>query len=118
VQPIVLTEETRQPGDKFLVAIRIQAAERKNSYQDQCSRLRITSPANAADRDFRQEDFGGCKQCAAFPEGGKGSRSDLEAAAKSVDLGTSVRPSCVRRVLRKAQSKLQTADAVAERVQD
>src|SRR5260221_2444283 len=108
LQPIVLTENA-QPGDTFLVAIRIQAAE--NSTKISASRLLITPPATRPDPGiFRQEILAVQPIVAAFPEGRAEHEAILEAAAKSVDLSALDRGDQVTfdESLRKAQSKLQT----------
>src|SRR5258708_1310237 len=108
LKPIVLTENA-QPGDTFLVAIRIQAAE--NSTKISASRLLITPPATRPDPGiFRQEIVAVQPIVAAFPEGRAEHEAILEAAAKSVDLSALDRGDQVAfdESLRKAQSKLQT----------
>jgi alpha-mannosidase len=107
LQPIVLTENA-QPGETFLVAIRIQAAE--NSTKISASRLLITPPATRPDPGiFRQEILAVQPIVAAFPEGRAEHEAILEAAAKSVDLSALDRGDQVTfdESLRKAQSRLQ-----------
>ncbi len=108
LQPIVLTENA-QPGDTFLVAIRIQAAE--NSTKISASRLLITPPATRPDPGiFRQEILAVQPIVAAFPDGRAEHEAILEAAAKSVDLSALDRGDQVTfdESLRKDQSNLQT----------
>src|SRR5215475_15942854 len=65
-QPILLTDNAR-PGQKFLIAVRVQAAE-KNT-QIRASRLLITpSPARPDPGIFRQEILVAQPMVAAFPE--------------------------------------------------
>src|SRR6267142_4596621 len=107
IQPIVLTENA-QPGDTFLVAIRIQAAE--NSTKISASRLLITPPATRPDPGiFRQEILAVQPIVAAFPEGRAEHEAILEAAAKSVDLSALDHgdQAAFDKSLRQAQGKLQ-----------
>src|SRR5260370_41094112 len=84
LQPIVLTENA-QPGETFLVAMRIQAAE--NSTKISASRLLITPPATRPDPGIsRQEILAVQPIMAAFPEGRAEHEAILDAAARSVDL--------------------------------
>src|SRR6266850_62896 len=106
LQPIVLTENA-QPGETFLVAIRIQTGE--NNTRIGASRLLIT-PANRPDPGiFRQEILATQPMVAAFPEGRAEHQAILDAAAKSVDLGALDRgdPAAFDESLRTAQAKLQ-----------
>ncbi len=107
LQPIVLTENA-QPGDTFLVAIRIQAAE--NNTKISGSRLLITPPANRPDPGiFTQEILAAQPMVAAFPEGRAEHQAILDAAAKSVDLSALDHgdQAAFDESLRKAQEKLQ-----------
>jgi alpha-mannosidase len=107
LQPIVLTENA-QPGETFLVAIRIQAGE--NNTRISASRLLITPPANRPDPGiFRQEILAAQPMVAAFPEGRAEHQAILDAAVKSVDLGALDRgdQAAFDESLRKAQAKLQ-----------
>jgi alpha-mannosidase len=107
LQPIVLTENA-QPGETFLVAIRIQTGE--NNTRISASRLLITSPANRPDPGiFRQEILAAQPMVAAFPEGRAEHQAILDAAVKSVDLGALDHDdqATFDESLRKAQAKLQ-----------
>jgi len=74
LQPIVLTENA-QPGDTFLVAMRIQAAE--NSTKISASRLLITPPATRPDPGiFRQEILAVQTDCGRISGRTGGARSD------------------------------------------
>ena len=84
LQPIVLTENA-QPGDKFLVAIRIQAAE--TNTQLRSAELLITPPSSRPDPGiFREEILAAQPMVAAIPEGQADHQAILDAAAKAVDL--------------------------------
>jgi alpha-mannosidase len=84
LQPIVLTE-TAQPGEKFLIAIRIQAAETNTVLYS--SELLISPPATRPDPGiFREEILAAQPMVATFPEGKPEHEGILDAAAKTVDL--------------------------------
>ena len=107
LQPIVLTENA-QPGDMFLVAIRIQAAE--NNTKISTSRLLITPPATRPDPGiFRQEILAAQPIVAVFPEGRAEHEAILDAAVKIVDLNALEHgdQAAFDESLRKAQGKLQ-----------
>ena len=107
LQPIVLTENA-QPGETFLVAIRIQTGE--NNTRISASRLLITPPANRPDPGiFRQEILAAQPMVAAFPEGRAEHQAILDAAVNSVDLGALDHgdQATFDESLRKAQAKLQ-----------
>ena len=107
LQPIVLTENA-QPGDTFLVAIRIQAGE--NNTKMSASRLLITPPATRPDPGiFRQELLAAQPIVAVFPEGRAEHEAILDAAVKSVDLNALEHgdQAAFDESLRKAQGKLQ-----------
>jgi len=107
IQPIVLTENA-QPGDTFLVAIRIQAGESNTKIS--ASRLLITAPANRPNPGiFREEILAAQPVVAAFPDGRAEHEAILDAAVKSVDLNALDRgdQAAFDESLRKAQNKLQ-----------
>jgi len=107
IQPIVLTENA-QPGDTFLVAIRIQAGESNTKIS--ASRLLITAPANRPNPGiFREEILAAQPMVAAFPDGRAEHEAILDAAVKSVDLNALDRgdQAAFDESLRKAQNKLQ-----------
>ncbi|HXJ14404.1 MAG TPA: glycoside hydrolase family 38 C-terminal domain-containing protein [Candidatus Limnocylindrales bacterium] len=107
IQPIVLTENA-QPGDTFLVAIRIQAAESDTKLS--ASRLLITAPANRPNPGiFREEILAAQPVVAAFPDGRAEHEAILDAAVKSVDLKALERgdQAAFDESLRNAQNKLQ-----------
>ena len=107
LQPIVLTENA-QPGDTFLVAIRIQAGETDTRIS--ASRLLITPPASRPDPGIlREEILAAQPMVAAIPEGRAEHEAILEDASKSVDLNALDRgdQAAFDESLRKAQSKLQ-----------
>src|ERR1700756_5208301 len=82
LQPIVLTENA-QPGEAFLAAIRIQAAE--NSTRLRASRLLITPPTSRPDPGIiREELLAAQPMVAAFPEGRVEHEAILDAAVKSL----------------------------------
>ena len=83
-QPILLTDNA-QPGQKFLIAVRVQAAE-KNT-QIRASRLLITpSPARPDPGIFRQEILAAQPMVEAFSEGKSERQAILAAAVAAVDL--------------------------------
>jgi alpha-mannosidase len=105
--PIVLTEYA-QPGEAFLVAIRIQAAE--NNTKLSASRLLITPPTSRPDPGiFREELLAAQPMVAALPEGRAEHEAILDAAVKSLDLNALDHgdQTAFDESLRKAQSKLQ-----------
>jgi len=107
LQPIVLTENA-QPGDTFLVAIRIQAGETNTRISG--SRLLITPPTSRPDPGIlREEILAAQPMVAAFPEGRAEHQVILEDAAKSVDLNALDHgdQAAFDESLRRAQSKLQ-----------
>jgi alpha-mannosidase len=107
LQPISLTENA-QPGDAFLVAIRIQAGESNTKIS--ASRLLITPPRSRPDPGiFRDEILAAQPIVAAFPERRAEHEAILDAAVKSVDLGALERgdQTAFDESLRKAQNKLQ-----------
>ncbi len=106
LQPIVLTESA-QPGEKFLIAIRIQAAATNTVIRS--SALWITPPASRPDPGiFRDEILAAQPIVAAFPDGKPGHEAILNAAAKSVDLAALDHSdqAAFDASLRQAQSKL------------
>jgi alpha-mannosidase len=107
LQPIVLTENA-QPGDTFLVAMRIQAGEANTRISG--SRLLISPPASRPDPGILWEEILAAQPIvAAFPEGRAEHEAILEDAAKSVDLNVLDRgdQAAFDESLRKAQSRLQ-----------
>src|SRR5215472_7022084 len=83
-QPILLTDNA-QPGQKFLIAVRVQAAE-KNT-QIRASLLLITpSPARPDPGIFRQEILAAQPMVEAFSEGKSERQAILAAAVAAVDL--------------------------------
>ena len=108
LQPILLTENA-QPGEAFLVAVRIQAAE--NDTKLSASRLLITPPTSRPDPGIlREELLAAQPMVSAFPEGRAEHEAILDAAVKSLDLHALDRgdQAAFDESLRKAQSKLQT----------
>ena len=107
LQPIVLTENA-QPGDTFLVAIRIQAGETNTRISG--SRLLITPPASRPDPGILREEILAAQPIvAAFPEGRAEHEAILDDAANAVDLNAldHGEQAAFDESLRKAQSKLQ-----------
>jgi alpha-mannosidase len=108
LQPIVLTENA-QPGEKFLIAIRFQAAEVNT--QIRSSQLQITPPVGRPDPGiFREEILAVQPMVAAFPDGKAEHEAILEASAKAVDLNALDHgdQDAFDASLRQAQNKLDT----------
>jgi alpha-mannosidase len=108
LQPVVLTENA-QPGEKFLIAIRFQAAE--VSTQIRSSQLQITPSASRPDPGiFREEILSVQPMVAAFPDGKAEHDAILDASAKAVDLGALDHgdQDAFDASLRQAQAKLDT----------
>ena len=106
LQPIVLTESAR-PGEKFLIAIRIQAAEVGTLIRS--CQLQITPPASRPDPGiFREELLAVQPMVAAFPDSKAEHEAILTASAKTVDLGAldHGEQAAFDDSLRQAQSKL------------
>ena len=82
-QPILLTENA-QPGQKFLIAVRVDAANvRTGIFQSQ---LRLEAPANRPDPAILQEEFLSARPIvAAFPDGRPERQAQLEAALQAID---------------------------------
>jgi alpha-mannosidase len=107
LQPIVLTE-SGQPGQKFLVAVRIVGPEVSSHLRD--SRLIITPPASRPDPGiFRQEILATLPIVSAFPEGRAEHQAALDQAVKAVDFAALDRgdQAAFDASLRQAQSKLE-----------
>src|SRR5262249_10845161 len=105
-QPILLTDNA-QPGQKFLITVRVQVA--KKDTQIRVSRLLITPlPARPDPGIFRQEILAMRPIVEAFPEGQPDHRAVLDAAVKAVDLNALDRGNQqgFDSSLRQAQSKL------------
>ena len=84
LQPILLTDNA-QPGQKFLIAVRVQAAEKNTEVH--ASRLLITPPAGAPDPGIlRQELLAAQPIVDTFPEGRSEHQAILAAAVSTVDL--------------------------------
>jgi alpha-mannosidase len=84
LQPIVLTESA-QPGAKFLVAVRIQAAQTETRIRS--AQLLITPPSSRPDPGlFREEILSAQPMVDAIPDGKTDHQAILDAATKSVDL--------------------------------
>ncbi len=108
LQPIVLTENA-QPGEKFLIAVRFQAAEVNT--QIRSSQLQITPPASRPDPGiFREELLAVQPMVAAFPDGRPEHEAILDASAKAVDLTALEHgdQAAFDASLRQAQAKLDT----------
>jgi alpha-mannosidase len=82
-QPIPLTSNA-QPGQKFLIAVRLQASEVNTRIAE--SRLRIEPPASRPDVGIlRAEILSARPMIAAFPDGKSLRESQLDAAVKAID---------------------------------
>jgi alpha-mannosidase len=82
-QPIPLTSNA-QPGQKFLIAVRLNASEVNTRIAE--SRLQIEPPASRPDPGIlRAEILSARPMIAAFPEGKSERESQLEAAVKAID---------------------------------
>jgi alpha-mannosidase len=105
-QPILLTDSA-QPGQKFLIAVRVEAPQ-KNT-QIRTSRLLITPTAARPDPGiFRQEILAAQPMVEAFPEDRLAHQAILAAAAGAVDLNALDRgdQAAFDSSLRQAQNKL------------
>ncbi len=105
-QPIPLTENA-QPGQKFLVAVRLEAAEVDTSLAR--SQLRIEPAAGRPDPGFlREEILSAQPLIAAFAEGQAARESALDAGVKAIDFSALDRgdQAAFDESLRQAQSKL------------
>jgi alpha-mannosidase len=86
LQPITLTESA-EPGQKFVIAVRIQAIE--TPVQIHASSLLITPPPGRPDPAIlRDEILSAQPLIAAFPEGRQDHEAILAAAVKSIDFAT------------------------------
>ncbi len=106
-QPILLSESA-QPGQKFLIAARVDAAE--VSTQIYRSRLVIEPPRSRPDPDLlREEILSARPMIAAFPEGKSEHESQLDAAVKAINFAGLDRgdQGAFDESLREAQAKLQ-----------
>jgi alpha-mannosidase len=82
-QPIALTSNA-QPGQKFLMAVRLNASQVNTRIAE--SRLRIEPPANRPDAGIlRAEILSARPMIAAFPDGQSLRESQLDAAVKAID---------------------------------
>src|SRR5882757_1611920 len=110
IQPIVLTENA-QPGDTFLVAIRIQAGESNTKIS--ASRLLITAPANRPNPGiFREEILAAQPMVAAFPDGRAEREAQIDSCVKAIDFTALDRgdQGAFDESLRQAQAKLKVLD--------
>ena len=82
-QPIPLTSNA-QPGQKFLIAVRLNASEVNTRIAE--SRLSIEPPATRPDAGIlRAEILSALPMIAAFPDGKSERESQLDAAVKAID---------------------------------
>ena len=82
-QPILLTESA-QPGQKFLITVRVDAANVNTRIYR--SELRIEAPANRPDPALLRDEILSARPIvAAFPEGQAERQAQLEAAVKAID---------------------------------
>ena len=82
-QPIALTSNA-QPGQKFLIAVRLNASEVNTRITE--SRLRIEPPASRPDAGIlRAEILSALPMIAAFPDGKSERESQLDAAVQAID---------------------------------
>jgi len=82
-QPIPLTPNA-QPGQKFLIAVRLNASEVNTRIAE--SRLSIEPPATRPDAGIlRAEILSALPMIAAFPDGKSERESQLDAAVKAID---------------------------------
>src|SRR5579862_3124698 len=107
-QPLPLTESAK-PGQKFLIAVRLNAAEVNSGLY--ASRIRIEPPAGRLDPAFlRTEILSVRPLIAAFPEGKAEREGQVDAAIKAIDFGKldSGDQAGFDASLQQAQSKLKT----------
>jgi len=82
-EPIPLTSNA-QPGQKFLIAVRLNASEVNTRIRE--SRLRIEPPASRPDAGIlRAEILSARPMIAAFPDGQSEREGQLDAAVKAID---------------------------------
>ncbi|HEY1467585.1 MAG TPA: glycoside hydrolase family 38 C-terminal domain-containing protein [Candidatus Acidoferrum sp.] len=109
-QPILLTASA-QPGQKFLIAVRVDAGNVET--QISRSQLRIEAPASRPDPAIlREEILAARPMVAAFPDGLAERQAQLDGAVKAIDLTALDRgdQSAYNESLRQAQTKLKTLD--------
>ncbi|MGB7844467.1 MAG: alpha-mannosidase [Candidatus Acidiferrum sp.] len=109
-QPILLTASA-QPGQRFLVAVRVDAANVET--QIHRSELRIEAPANRPDPAIlREEILSARPMVEALPEGQAERKTQLDAAVETIDLTALDKGDQVAfdESLRRAQAKLKLLD--------
>jgi alpha-mannosidase len=107
-QPIPLTENA-QPGQKFLIAVRIDAPDIETEFHH--AQLSIEPPANRPDPAMlRVEILAARPMIAAYEEGRAERQQQLDAAVKTIDFSSLDRNDQARfdASLRQAQDKLQS----------
>jgi alpha-mannosidase len=106
-QPIPLTANA-QPGQKFLIAVRLNASEVSTRIAE--SRLRIEPPASRPDPGIlREEILSARPMVAGFPDGKSERESQLDAAVKAIDFVALDRgdQAAFDEALRQSQAKLE-----------
>src|SRR5208283_5595516 len=109
-QPILLTESA-QPGQKFLIAVRVDAANVESRIGR--SQLHFEAPANRPDPALIREEILSVRPIVAtFPEGQGERQAQLDAAVRTIDLTALDKgdQAAFDDSLRQAQAKLQLLD--------
>lgn len=109
-QPILLTASA-QPGQKFLISVRVDAANVETEISQ--SQLRFTPPANRPDPAILREEILAARPIvAAFADGRAERQAELEAAVEAIDLKAldKADQAAFDDSLRQAQAKLKPLD--------
>jgi len=109
-QPIPLTENA-QPGQKFVIAVRVDASERGTQFYQ--SRLRLEAAPNRPDPTvLREEILSARPMVEAFPDGKAEREAQLDAGVKAIDFAALDRgdQAAFDASLQLAQAKLKALD--------
>ena len=109
-QPILITENA-QPGQKFVIAVRVNAGEVGTQFYQ--SQLRLEAAVNRPDPAIlRDEILATWPMVEAFPEGKEGREAQLDAGIKAIDFAALDRgdQAAFDASLQQAQTKLKSLD--------
>ena len=109
-QPVLLTENA-QPGQKFVIAVRVNAGDGGTHFYR--SQLTLEAAANRPDPTILREEFLSARpMVAAFPEGRAEREALLDASVKAIDFTALDRgdQAAFDESLRQAQAKLKVLD--------
>jgi alpha-mannosidase len=110
-QQAILLTENAQPGQKFVIAVRVDAGQ--GGTQIYRSQLSLEAPANRPDPGvLREEILSALPMVAAFPDGKTEREAQIDSSAKAIDFKALEREDqgAFDESLRQSQAKLKTLD--------